>query len=448
MRGWQAALARLGVRTPTGRDTVAAVALAAVSLTRLPLYVLLGNSLPYPFWEIAAGYVIATADLLILSVRRRYPRTVLVVLSVLPLVAAVLPTRPPLMGLGLLVAIYTVATRLERPVSARLAVACMVGHVGLGLTIAALGGELAGIVTFWGVRADDRFGQAIAGLATYSLAWLVGSYVQTRRAYAAEIADRLARLEREREERARAAVLEERAKIARELHDVAAHDLSAIIVQAGAAERLIDRDPDEARATLRALRAQGRDTLRALRGLVGIMRDADPVAGAEADTGAMAGVMGADLAVDSDSRAPQPSLDHLEELVDRARNAGMEVEVSSTGASRTLPAAVDLAAYRVVQESLTNSRRHAPGAAVAVSTAYDRQGLRITVRNAAPANLRAGREISDTGEPSDTDGTPGYGLTGMRERVQHAGGRLTYGPETGGWTVDAHFPLEPRTEHE
>jgi signal transduction histidine kinase len=126
----------------------------------------------------------------------------------------------------------------------------------------------------------------------------------------------------------------------------------------------------------------------------------------------------------------------------------MEVEVSSTGASRTLPAAVDLAAYRVVQESLTNSRRHAPGAAVAVSTAYDRQGLRITVRNAAPANLRASRDPCDTGEPSDTDGTPGYGLTGMRERVQHAGGRLTYGPETGGWTVDAHFPLEPRTEHE
>src|SRR5262245_40967242 len=114
MRWWQAALARVGVRTPTGRDTVAAVVLAAVSSARLPLYMRFGDQLPYPLWEIALGYLVATVDLLLLSFRRRYPRTVLVALSVLPLVAAVLPTRPPLMGLGLLIAIYTVATQLER----------------------------------------------------------------------------------------------------------------------------------------------------------------------------------------------------------------------------------------------------------------------------------------------------------------------------------------------
>jgi DNA-binding CsgD family transcriptional regulator len=165
--------------------------------------------------------------------------------------------------------------------------------------------------------------------------------------------DRLARqgvrgpFGREQHERARLAVAEERGRIARELHDIAAHDLSAMVVQAGAADRLVDRDADAAKATLASVRRQVRETLTSLRQLVGVVRQSD----------------------EAGRRAPQPALERLDELVATARKGGMAVETTWSGAGRPLPPAVDLAAYRIVQESLTNARHHAPGAAVSVAVA-------------------------------------------------------------------------------
>ena len=142
------------------------------------------------------------------------------------------------------------------------------------------------------------------------------------------------------------------------------HDLSAIVVQAGAADRLVDRDATAAKATLASIRRQGRETLTALRQLVGVMRDSD----------------------EAGPRAPQPTLARLDELVAGAREGGMAVETTWSGHGRPLPPTVDLAAYRIVQEALTNARRHAPGAAVSVAVAVDDSGARVVVANGPPGN--------------------------------------------------------------
>ena len=187
--------------------------------------------------------------------------------------------------------------------------ACALAHAAGGAAVTAAGGELRLLLTFWGVDGRDLVDVVLATAASYGIPGLLGAYVQTRRAYTAELEARPERLEREQRERARLAVVEERARIARELHDIAAHDLSAIVVQAGAADRLVDRDATAAKATLASIRRQGRDTLTALRQLVGVVHDSDEAGG----------------------RAPQPTLALLDELVAGARQAGMAVETTWTG---------------------------------------------------------------------------------------------------------------------
>ncbi|GAA3744394.1 signal transduction histidine kinase [Spinactinospora alkalitolerans] len=415
MTWWRDRSARLGIRTATGRDTAAAAVLAAVGLSRLPLVTVLAPAPPFALWALFAGHLLATLDFGTIAVRRSHPRAALVIATVIPLVSAVLPTRPPLIGVGLAVCSYTVAALLPRREAAPLIAACLAAHVLGGVAVASAGGDLGGLLTFWGAAHGDLLDRVVAPAAPYLVAALIGSYARTRRAYAAE---HTARLEREREERARAAVTEERTRIARELHDIAAHDLSAIVVQAGAADRLLDQDPDAARAVLRGIREQGRETLTALRGLVGIMRGDPRADGPGDDPG-------------HDDRAPQPTLARLDELVRRARDSGMRVEVEARGAPRPLPPAVDLAASRIVQEGLANARRHAPGATVTLSTVFDEEELRVAVRN-TPAR-----------EPAWNDSSPGgHGLLGMRERVLHAGGSLIAGPlAAGGWRVEARFTV-------
>jgi signal transduction histidine kinase len=188
---------------------------------------------------------------------------------------------------------------------------------------------------------------------------------------------------------------------------VAAHDLSAIVVQAGAADRLLDRDPERTREVLRSIRAQGRRTLTAMRELVGILR-ARP------------------------TTSPQPSLSMMDDLVTSARDTGMAVTVRTSGTPAPLSPATDVAAYRLIQEALTNARQHAPGAPVDVSVAYRAADLTLTVYN-GPSESRV-----------DTDGG-GHGLLGMRERVRHCGGDLDAGPTgAGGWRITARLPLAER----
>jgi signal transduction histidine kinase len=422
--GWlRDRLARLGVRGPTGRDTVAAAVLAVLGLAR-PVVALAvnGGRLPVPGWQLAAANLAATADVGTIALRRRVPRTALALATAVVVAAAALPVRYAMTGLGVLVCAYTVATLLPWRRAATTLGACAVAHAAGGALVTAAGGELRLLLTFWGVDGHDLVDVVLATAASYGIPGLLGAYVQTRRAYTAELVARAERLEREQHERAELAVASERGRIARELHDIAAHDLSAIVVQAGAADRLVDRDAGAAKAALASIRRQGRETLTALRQLVGVVRDSD----------------------EAGRRVPQPTLARLDELVAGAREGGVPVETTWSGAGRPLPPAVDLAAYRIVQEALTNARRHAPGAAVSVAVAVDDTGVRVVVANgplAKGVESASGRPSTDSDRQ---DRRSGHGLAGMRERVQLTGGTFTAGSTgEGGWRVEAHLPAPP-----
>jgi signal transduction histidine kinase len=397
-RGTALALARLGGRTPVGRDTVVAALLVVVGLGRIPLALLVnGGRLPSPGWVVAAATVASTLDFATIAVRRRAPRVALGAAVVVVVGATALPAAYTLTGIGVLVCAYTVATLLpRRQAIVVLAVGCA-GHAAGGIVSAELGGHLHLVATYWANAGGNPVDVVLASIGSFAIPGLAGLYVQTTRAYAAELAATAAT----------EAAAEERARIARELHDVAAHDLSAIVVQAGAADRLLDRDPERSREVLRSIRAQGRRTLTAMRELVGILR-ARP------------------------TTSPQPSLSMMDDLVTSARDTGMAVTVRTSGTPAPLSPATDVAAYRLVQEALTNARQHAPGAPVDVSVAYRAADVTLTVHN-GPAESRA-----------DTDGG-GHGLLGMRERVRHCGGDLDAGPTgAGGWRITARLPLAER----
>jgi signal transduction histidine kinase len=231
---------------------------------------------------------------------------------------------------------------------------------------------------------------------------------------ARELALRNERLEVEREAQAAAAVSDERRRIARELHDVVAHSVSVMVVQSGAARRVLDAEPDHAVAALAEVERSGRQALSELRRLLGLMRDGDESAAV---------------------REPQPTLAGLDDLVERARDAGLPVELRQEGTPFSLPMGCDLAAYRVVQESLTNALKHAG------------DGARATVL-LRWSDDRLDLDISDTGQglavaAPDGDGPLGQGLLGMRERVALCGGDLQAGPSVrGGFRVHATIPKD------
>ena len=233
---------------------------------------------------------------------------------------------------------------------------------------------------------------------------MLGDNLGTRRAYTKALEERAERLERERNaERARA-VAEEQARIARELHDVIAHNVSVMVVQAAAANDVFDTRPERAREALHAIEASGRSALAELRRLLGVVRG------------------------DGAEFTPQPGLDRLDDLVAQVRAAGLAVAVSVEGAPRSLPTGVDLSAYRVVQEALTNTLRHAEATRADVSLRYRDDELDVEVRDDGGGNGERRR--------------PGRGLIGMRERVTAFGGSLETGPpNTGGFGVSARFPL-------
>ncbi|WP_019634455.1 sensor histidine kinase [Actinomadura atramentaria] len=207
---------------------------------------------------------------------------------------------------------------------------------------------------------------------------------------------------------ARRAVLEERARIARELHDVVAHHMSVIAMQAEAAPYKIDGLPEEARRTFGIVRDAAREALTETRRVVGLLRAEDEDA----------------------ERSPQPGLARLDDLAAAARRAGLTVAVSVTGVPRPLDAGVDLSAYRIVQESLSNAARYAPGGRASAELRYGRDALTVAVRDEGAAGPA----------PSSRAGG-GHGLVGMRERVAMLGGTFAAGPaETGGWSVTAVLP--------
>jgi signal transduction histidine kinase len=242
----------------------------------------------------------------------------------------------------------------------------------------------------------------------FSVVWIVGFSLGRKLEEGEEAKERAARAEREREERARAAVAEERARIARELHDVVGHSVSVMTVQASGVRRLLRPDQEREREALLVVERTGREALAEMRRMVGVLRRPE----------------------EAPALAPQPSLDHLSRLVDQAREAGLPVELRIEGEASQLPAGVDLTAYRLVQEGLTNVVKHAQATRAEVLVDYGDSYVEVTVR--------------DDGRGVGNGDGGGHGLVGMRERVSVYGGELDAGPQPGGgYRLRAKLPLEP-----
>ncbi len=267
------------------------------------------------------------------------------------------------------------------------------------------------------VTSTPEFSQAtVLYIAVAGAALFLGDAVRSRRALVAEMSDRVRRAELEQEGESRRRVTEERLRIARDLHDVLAHTVTAITVQAGVAADLLDSRPDLARAALQAIRETSREATRELHTTLGVLRSE---AGSEEDNCA--------------PKEPSPGVDQIPGLVDLARRSGLEVALSIGDEVRPLPPAFDLAVYRIVQEALTNVMKHARAAHAEVS---------IRLR---PPDLLV--EIVDDGRGPGTEAaTGGHGLTGMAERAAVLGGQVEAGTASGtGFRVKAQLPLD-RTE--
>jgi len=258
------------------------------------------------------------------------------------------------------------------------------------------------------VHNDPRssVGNFVVASIIFAIVWAIGFGVGRKSVEADEAKERAARAEREREERASAAVAEERARIARELHDVVGHSVSVMTVQASGVRRLLRPDQDREREALLVVERTGREALAEMRRMVGVLRRPE----------------------EAPALAPQPSLDHLSRLIEQAREAGLPVELRVEGDAGQLPAGVDLTAYRLVQEGLTNVVKHAQATRAEVLVDYGDSYLEVTV--------------SDNGKGVGNGDGGGHGLVGMRERVSVYGGELDAGPQPGGgYRLRAKLPL-------
>ncbi|WP_155389137.1 sensor histidine kinase [Catellatospora paridis] len=342
------------------------------------------------------GVVMAAAIVL----RRRLPLTALAVISTAALAQVLFyaPENQPLpFDLAVLAGMYAVVKYGRRMWHAYLAAAV----IALGVVVVVV---RQGDATRW-------WALALWYVGVCGGVWLMAYTMRQRRIYVAGLEERAATLERERGHLARIAVADERAAIARELHDVVAHSLAVMIVQADGGRYAFDADPGKAREALATVAATGRDALEDMRLLVGVLRGAGP----EAEPASRRRV----------------TLAEIDALVDGARSAGLAVTVDARLPQAVTPA-VELAVYRITQEALTNVLRHAgPGAAVTLSLIEQGGAVAVSVDDDGGARPRvpAAREA-------------GHGLTGMRERVAVHGGALTAGPRPGGgWSLRAEVPL-------
>jgi signal transduction histidine kinase len=289
------------------------------------------------------------------------------------------------------------------------------GHVrtGIGAIVAVVGGFLGiGVVLGRGHVIDLVSALWFAGWLVASL--VLGETTRSRRAYLEAVEQRALDAERTREDEARRRAGEERIRIARELHDILAHRISMISVQSGVGAHLMDRDPDQARRALNAVNQASKEALQELRATLGLLRQVDG----------------------PEPRSPAPGLAQLEGVVASATAAGVAVRLDITGQRRDLPTGVDLAAYRIVQESLTNVIRHARAATARIAIAYRRAEVVIEVED-------DGRGL-DEGELAAAGG--GNGLLGMHERATALGGELEAGPLAGGgFRVLARLPVDGST---
>jgi signal transduction histidine kinase len=275
-----------------------------------------------------------------------------------------------------------------------------------GLPVAVLGLVVVGGISAMRAALDPGMEWEPVSSLFVLIPWGAGLALRGHRRQAAELRELARQLEHEREERARAAVVEERTRIARELHDVVAHSVSVIAVQADAAEAALSRDPGRSREPLRVIKETAREALVEMRRLLGILRQAESELGL----------------------APQPRMSQLGSLVEQTRRAGLPVDLAIEGEERPLPVGVDLSAYRIVQEGLTNVRKHAGAARAWVKVRYGDRELDLAVL--------------DDGEPAAKANGPGHGLVGIQERVALLGGELRAGQRAeGGYELRARLPI-------
>lgn len=398
---WAQRLPRLAARGPLACDTALAVVVAALT-AGVALLSMSAAASDVPEAQAVAPWVVLALVVQALALAGRRVHLV-ACLAVVVATQVVLVTIAP-----------EVSLRAAAPVVAGISLGT---HLPAGRALRAAGvvvlAEITGttvVVTLRGSGGDAILQHGASSLVVWGTAVLVGTYVATRRDHLRLVQERAEQLERERDARVRAAVADERARLARELHDVAAHHLSGMVVQAAAVERLVGRDPDAARAGAAWLRDQGRETLDNLRQVVGLLRGDDT----------------------PDGTAPVPGLAALPDLVQGARDLGDAVELAEVGHPVDLPPLADVSLYRVAQQALTNARQHAPGAPVRVRVEHAPTAVVLDVVN-GPA-VRAPLPGAHGGA----------GLAVMRERASLVRAALETGPtDDGGWRVRLEVPVEP-----
>jgi len=371
-------------------DIGCAIVAGAASLARFSF----GQAVHPGHLSLAAGVIVAVFTAAALPLRRVWPGPVFVWTLLAAAVLAQWPDRGALFPVALAISLYTVAAMMRR--AEALAAGVLVAGVML-LVVAQAG------TRHWAVAISDTAGYVVAVLAA-------GLYVSTRRAYLAALRDRAQRLERERDQAIALAAAEERARIAREMHDSVAHHLTVIVALSDGALRAVTRAPDEAADAIRDVSGTARQALAETRRLLGVLR---------ADSG-------------QEPRQPLPGLADMDDLLGRVRAAGLPVRYELSGTGADLPPDIQLAVFRLVQEALTNTMKHAgPGASAAVRLQFTPAEVRVDVEDDG-----AGRGASP--------GAAGGGLTGMRERIGAFGGELDFGPRRPrGWRVTARLHPDP-----
>ncbi len=337
--------------------------------------------------------LVAIGTVMPLAVRRRFPFAVLVAtfigVGVLSIASPELDERSATFFVVVIFGIYSFGANSDgwQARSAAVVIPILIAYV----------------VTHDG----DSFhvGDILFGMFIVGGPYAAGAGLRLLRQRERRLTERAVELELEREENARAAVAEERARIARELHDVVAHAISVVVVQARGGRKVMDHDREETRRAFDAIERTGEQALGEMRRLLGMLREGDPTT----------------------VRAPQPSLARLDALAEAMRASGLPVEVSVEGDPVELAPGVDLAAYRIAQEALTNALKHAGPAVARVQVTYDADAVCIAV--------------TDDGKGGDNGSCTGNGLVGVRERVAVVGGELTAGPlDGGGFGVSARLP--------
>jgi len=344
------------------------------------------------------GYILLIASGAVVAVRRQFPVAVFAITAVASLTYYALDFPDGPGWLGLFVALYSLTAYGDGRRSLAIA--------GIGITVLATG---------WLVAATDIEPRAAIGWVFFRIGASVmsaalGESVRTRRVIAADALERAELAERTREEEARVRVDEERLRIAREVHDTVAHAIAIINVQSGVTAHLLEKRPERIRETLEAIQQTSSQALREMRSILGVLRDAH------------------------DGRVPHPGLGQIDELIAKARHAGLDIMIESAPPTAALPSAVDSAAYRILQESITNVIRHVGPTRVTVGLDYRVDSLELSVTNERAHTPRNGARSA----------VPGRGIIGMRERCQLLGGDLDAGPiADGGFAVTARLPFAP-----